>query len=86
MLVPDEGAFPASDQDVLVARLLKRAEIEGRADDNEETIRIRMRVYQEQTRPLLDFYGRKGLIVEVNGSQSIDEVQHDLIRVIQESV
>ena len=47
-------------QDVLVGRLLKRAEIEGRTDDNEGTIRTRMRVYEEQTRPLLEFYEKKG--------------------------
>ena len=42
------------DNDAVVARLLKRAEIEGRADDNEETIRERMRVYDAETDPLLD--------------------------------
>jgi adenylate kinase len=39
------------EQELLVNRLLKRAEIEGRADDNEETIRTRMRVYSEETAP-----------------------------------
>jgi len=73
------------DQELLVGRLLKRAEIEGRADDNEETIRTRMRIYEQQTRPLLDYYGPKGLVVEINGDQSIDEVHDDLVRVIQES-
>lgn len=73
------------DQELLVGRLLKRAEIEGRADDNEATIRTRMRVYEEQTRPLLEYYGPKGVVVEVNGDQSIDEVHNDLVRVIQES-
>ena len=73
------------DQDVLVERLLKRAEIEGRADDNEETIRTRMRVFEEQTRPLLEYYGQKGLVVEVNGKQSVEEVNTDLITVIQEA-
>jgi adenylate kinase len=73
------------DQDVLVDRLLKRAEIEGRADDNEETIRTRMKVYQEQTAPLLNYYQDKGLLVEVNGEQSIDEVQQDLLLVVQEA-
>jgi adenylate kinase len=70
-------------QEELVARLLKRAEIEGRADDNEETIRTRMKVYQEQTAPLLDYYRNKNLLVEVNGEQSIDEVQQSLLLVIQ---
>ena len=41
------------DEDAVVARLLKRAEIEGRSDDNEDTIRRRMRVYREQTEPLI---------------------------------
>jgi adenylate kinase len=69
----------------LVARLLRRAEIEGRADDNEETIRTRMMVYEEQTKPLLDFYGSKGLVVKIDGRQAIDEVQNDLVKVIEEA-
>jgi adenylate kinase len=74
------------EQSILVDRLLKRAEIEGRTDDNEETIQKRMRVYEEQTRPLLEFYAKKGLVVEVNGQQSIEDVQNDLIQVIQKAV
>ncbi len=62
------------DEDAMVARLLRRAEIEGRADDNEETIRNRMRVYREQTAPLLDYYRARGLLVEVDAMGSIDEV------------
>lgn len=72
-------------QDVVVARLLQRAEIEGRADDNEETIRTRMKVYQEKTAPLLDYYTSRGLLVEVNGEQSVDEVQQALLLVIQQA-
>jgi adenylate kinase len=63
-----------ADEDEVVARLLKRAEIEGRADDNEATIRTRQQVYAEQTAPLLDVYGQRGLVVEVDGLGSIDEV------------
>ena len=58
----------------VVARLLRRAEIDGRADDNEETIRVRLQVYAEQTEPLLDVYRTRGLLVEVNGLGEIDEV------------
>ncbi len=53
------------DQDDLVQRLLKRAEIEGRADDNEDTIRARMVVFEKKTQPLLDYYGEKGLLVRI---------------------
>lgn len=70
-------------QDVLVERLAKRAEIEGRADDNEETIRVRMEVYQSETAPLLAYYDEKGLLVKINGEQSIHQVTEDLTEVVQ---
>jgi adenylate kinase len=63
-----------ADTDAVVARLLKRAEVEGRADDNEATIRRRMEVYGEQTAPLTTAYAERGLLVRVDGMGSIDEV------------
>ena len=63
-----------ADTDEVVARLLKRAEIEGRSDDNEETIRVRLQVYAKQTEPLLDVYRSRGLLVEVDGLGEVDEV------------
>ncbi|HET8915443.1 MAG TPA: adenylate kinase [Propionibacteriaceae bacterium] len=63
-----------ADTDEVVARLLKRAAIDGRSDDNEETIRVRLQVYAEQTEPLLDVYRSRGLLVEVNGLGEIGEV------------
>ena len=63
-----------ADQDELVERLLKRAEIEGRADDNEATIRKRQEVYVEQTADLLDIFANRGLLVSVDGLGEIDEV------------
>lgn len=63
-----------ADQDELVARLLKRAEIEGRADDNEATIRKRQEVYVEQTADLLGLFAGRGLLVAVDGLGEIDEV------------
>jgi adenylate kinase len=63
-----------ADVEEVVARLLKRAEIDGRPDDNEETIRVRLQVYAEQTEPLLDLYRSRGMLIEVNGLGHIDEV------------
>jgi adenylate kinase len=82
------GAVPSITvpQDVLVERLLKRAILEGRADDNEDTIRTRMQVYEEQTKPLLEYYGKKGLVVPVDGQQTIEEVQEDLVKVVEEAI
>ena len=63
-----------ADTDEVVARLLKRAEIDRRSDDNEETIRVRLQVYAEQTEPLLEVYRSRGLLVEVDGLGEIEDV------------
>ena len=48
-------------EDVLMERLLRRAQIEGRADDNEETIRKRFQVYHSQTEPLSKWFTAEGI-------------------------
>ena len=63
------------DEATVLERLVARARIEGRSDDNEATIRTRMRVYAEQTAPLLDYYRRRGLLTEVDGDGSMEEVE-----------
>ena len=63
-----------ADQDALVGRLLNRATEQGRADDNEQTIRRRQQVYQEQTAPLVAVYQQRGLVVDVDGLGAVDEV------------
>ena len=62
------------DDDAVVARLLKRAESEGRADDTEDVIRERMAIYHRETKPLSDTYRERGLLVEVDGLGQVDEV------------
>lgn len=49
-------------EDILLARLLRRAKLEGRADDNEETIKKRFEVYHTQTKPLADFFREMGVL------------------------
>lgn len=73
------------DREELIQRVIKRGQIEGRADDTEETVRNRMRIYEEQTRPLLEYYQPRGLVVDVNGQQSIAAVQQELRRVIEQA-
>lgn len=62
------------DEEALLARITKRFKEEGRKDDNPETFVVRLQAYKEQTAPLITFYGDKGLVHEVNGMGSIDEV------------
>lgn len=62
------------DEDAVVSRLLKRAETDGRSDDTEEVIRERQAIYRRETAPLTDVYGRRGLLVQVDGMGSVDDV------------
>ncbi|HLP23433.1 MAG TPA: adenylate kinase [Microbacteriaceae bacterium] len=70
----DAVVLLTADTDEVVARLLKRATEQGRADDTEEVIRRRMEVYAEQTAPLIEVYGERGLVAEVDGLGSVSEV------------
>ena len=62
------------DEEEVVKRLLKRAELEGRKDDTEEVIRNRMAVYHAQTHPLMEYYKAKGKLVSLRGVGSVDEI------------
>lgn len=62
------------DQDEIVARLLQRAQVEGRTDDTEEVIRRRQEVYLEQTEPLIAVYKSRDLVVEIDGMGEVAEV------------
>lgn len=63
-----------ADRDAIVERLRRRAVEQGRADDTEEAIRHRQDVYLRETAPLLETYRDRGLVVEVDGLGTIDEV------------
>jgi adenylate kinase len=60
--------------DEIVERLLQRAQVEGRADDTEEVVRRRQEVYGEQTEPLIEVYRSRGIVHEIDGMGSVDEV------------
>ena len=62
------------DQDEIVARLLQRAQVEGRADDTEDVIRRRQEVYLEQTEPLIEVYRSRGIVHEIDGLGEVAEV------------
>jgi adenylate kinase len=68
----------ASTEEV-VARLTRRAELEGRSDDTEEVVRRRLEVYAEQTAPLTQVYAERGLLRRVDGLGDVDEVTDRLV-------
>lgn len=55
-----------------------------REDDKVETVTNRIRVYHEQTQPLIEYYRGQGLLLEINGNQAIEKVTEDLISVLSE--
>lgn len=63
-----------ADTDAVVERLLKRAAIEGRADDTEDVIRHRQEIYANQTAPLIDLFRERGILIAVDGLGAIDDV------------
>jgi len=67
-----------ADNETMVQRLLERAKTSGRADDNEETIRKRLTVFTEQTKPVVEFYKGCDKVHQVNGLRSIEEVFGDV--------
>jgi len=65
-----------------------RCDVDGsplyqREDDKPETVKNRIKVYLQQTTPLIDYYKEQGLLVEIDGTKSIEEVGKDLLAVIE---
>ncbi|WP_104089490.1 MULTISPECIES: adenylate kinase [unclassified Cryobacterium] len=73
-----------ADTDEVVARLLKRAAEQGRADDTAEVIRHRLDVYAEQTAPLIDVYSARGLVVTIDGLGAVEVVTDRILAALAE--
>ena len=63
-----------ADTDEVVKRLTKRALEQGRVDDTEDVIRHRQDLYREQTEPVIAIYAERGVVVEVDGLGTVDDV------------
>jgi adenylate kinase len=69
-------------EDELMTRLIKRGQMSGRADDNEETIKKRLVVYHSQTQPLIEWYKQEGLHHHINGLGTLERIFADIQKVI----
>jgi adenylate kinase len=76
---PDAAIYLDAPREELMRRILARAEIEGRPDDNEETVRNRLRVFDEATEPLVEYYRNRGLLHVINANQDEDAVEADIL-------
>jgi adenylate kinase len=71
-----------ADRDELVQRLLGRAQKEGRTDDTEDVIRHRLDVYDAETAAVVDLYDRRGIVREVDGLGSVEDVTARILAVL----
>lgn len=76
-------------EDELVRRLVQRGRDSGRSDDTEDVIRNRLRVYEENTAPLVGFYEGRGILLRVDGAGTVGEVteriEAGLVPLLEES-
>ena len=70
------------DPELLVQRLAGRAQAEGRADDSPEAVRNRLKVYEEQTAPVVDYYRNLGKLAHLDGVGSLDQVFTRIVEAI----
>lgn len=71
------------DKDEISKRMIKRAEIEHRSDDTPDVIKQRLANYFAQTKPLEDYYAAKGILSNVDGMGTVDEIFARLADVIE---
>lgn len=62
-----------------VERIMKRASIEHRSDDNYDSVKKRMLAYQDETMPVIDYYQKKGLLLKVDGTPDIQTIFSDIV-------
>ena len=70
------------DSELLLQRIAGRAAEEGRSDDAEEVVRHRLRIYAEQTAPVVEYYTAKGVLSRVLGEGSVEEVFQRIMSVL----
>jgi adenylate kinase len=70
------------DDEALMDRIAKRFAEQGRSDDNPEAFAVRLGAYNRQTAPLLPYYRAQGKLVEIDGMASIEQVAHQIDRVL----
>ncbi|PCH38781.1 UMP-CMP kinase [Wolfiporia cocos MD-104 SS10] len=75
--------FFTTTEEEMLKRLLKRGETSGREDDNEESIKKRFRVYNEQTMPVIEHFNKQHKVASVDATATIEEVHQKAKSVIE---
>ena len=75
----NKAIYLATSDAVNTKRLLNR----GRSDDTLMVIEKRLKVYHRETQPILSFYRKKGILIEINGERDVDEILDDILEKIK---
>jgi adenylate kinase len=76
--------FLSVPHDVLIERMLRRAQTDGRGDDTEAVMRHRIEVFEELTPPLLDYYARREILLRIDGTKSVEAVSAAIIAELEQ--
>ncbi len=71
-------------EDELTVRLINRGKQSGRSDDNEETIKKRLSVYNDQTSPLVEWYDKEGIHFKVDGVGELERIFTDICEILED--
>ena len=82
-MTADVALHLKADDEELVRRLLARADLEHRSDDNEETIRRRLALYHEVTHPIVSWYGQRGILVSVDAMRPAEQVGREILTALE---
>ena len=66
-------------------RLMRRAELEGRADDTPDAIQQRFAIYEQETAPVVNYLDSIGKVIHINGDQSIETVASDIFAALKQA-
>ena len=80
----DHAIYLDASPEELVGRILARAAIEGRSDDTEDVVKNRIQVFEDETRPLVDYYEGRGVLRRVDATQSPDAVTDQILAALEE--
>jgi adenylate kinase len=80
--VPDAVIYLEAPRDELVARILARAEVEGRSDDTADVVHNRLEIFDEATSPLIEYFRGRGLLHVVDAGRSEEEVAAAILAAI----
>ena len=69
-----------ADRDELIKRILNRGETSGRSDDTEESVSVRLEVYENDTSPLIEYYEQKNLVAKINAVGEVENIYNLILK------